>query len=146
MASLVRRETSAGGVVVSRRQGRDEVCLILREYNGRRAWCLPKGHVERGEETQATAVREVREETGVVADILQPLGAISYTFTPPGAPSRCAKMVHFFLMRAGGAEPSAPYDATEVLEVRWMPIEEALRRLAYASERQLLRKAQQVLG
>lgn len=147
------RETSAGGVVVRRADGRDDVCLILREHNGRRAWCLPKGHVERGEDTRTTAVREVKEETGVVADILHPLGAISYTFTPPhragcsppSAPPRCLKTVHFFLMRAGGAEPSAPHDATEVLDVQWVPMEGASSRLTYASERQVLMKATRFL-
>ncbi|MGH3451685.1 MAG: NUDIX hydrolase, partial [Haloechinothrix sp.] len=72
-------ETSAGGVVIDRARGR--VALIGRlDRNGTLLWSLPKGHIEDGETSEQTAVREVKEETGISAQVLTPLGVIDYWF------------------------------------------------------------------
>lgn len=143
MRSEHNRETSAGGVLIRRRSGRDEVCLILRARHGVQAWCLPKGHLEPGEDAAAAAQREVKEETGVTAQILAPLGTISYQFTTAGERTPVSKSVCFFLMRALD-EAEGPRDAQEVIDARWMPLDDAMRTATYENERQVLHRAQQV--
>ena len=123
-------------------QGRSwEVALIARQ--GRAIWCLPKGHLEAGETPEQAALREVREETGLTAEILQRLGEISYWFRAKAVPGRLFKTVHFFLMQATGG--SITDHDFEVDEVRWYPVAAALKRMTYPSERKLVRQAQQVL-
>ena len=137
-------QTSAGGVVVRRVGDRSEVCLILRTRYGRRAWCLPKGHVEAGEDPPTAALREVQEETGLVCEILSPLGTTAYQFTEPGAPAPFAKTVWFFLMRARAGD-LARHDA-EALEVRWMALDEALGRATYDSEQRIIEQGKRELS
>jgi len=140
----VRHETSAGGVVIRRSGGRYEICLILRARHGHQAWCLPKGHLEQGEDAATTARREIREETGVTAEILQMLGTITYQFPGPSGRPMVSKTVTFFLMRAVN-DGGVPHDTQEVLEVCWLPLEQAAARLTYENERQILRSAQRYL-
>ncbi len=167
MSGRAREETSAGGVLVRRappsppnataaRPGQSEgrageaggeqyeACLILRSRDRDRAWCLPKGHPEPGEDAAAAAVREVREETGTAGEILAPLGAIQYRFSAPGAHETIEKTVLFFLMRALPGTPG-PLDANEVVAIRWLPLAAAAGEAAYDNERQVLRKAQALL-
>ena len=133
-----RAEVSAGGVVF--RQGPDGTELVLasrRTKKGDLAWGLPKGQVEPDERPEETAVREVREETGIDADIERDLGEISYFYVWEGV--RVRKRVRFYLMRATGGDVSR-HDH-EMEEVRWFPLKEALRRASYGSERQILERA-----
>jgi 8-oxo-dGTP pyrophosphatase MutT (NUDIX family) len=138
-----RFEHSAGGVV-TRGAGSDaEVALASRRNRADRlVWGLPKGMVEPGEAPEETAVREVREETGLVAEIEAPLGDISYWYVWDG--ERIRKKVTFFLMRAVGGDPE-DHDH-EMEEVRWFPFAEALRRAGYRSERETIHKAGRTLG
>jgi len=135
-------EISAGGVIVRRAEGRFEVCLTLRTRYGK-TWGLPKGHVETGEDPSTAAVREVREETGLVGDILQPLGTVAYQFRDRTRNVLCSKTVWFFLMRASGGRLD-DHDA-EAVEARWMPFDEARATITYPNERQVLERAQQLL-
>ena len=135
------RQVSAGGVVVRSRGRSWEVALIARQ--GTKIWCLPKGHLETGETLEQAALREVREETGLTAKILERLGEISYWFRDKELPGRLFKTVHFFLMRATGG--SITDHDFEVDEVRWYPVLAALKRMTYPSERKLVRQAQQAL-
>lgn len=137
------REVSAGGVVVRRRDERHDVCLVLRDRHGPPTWSLPKGHVESGETLRATALREVREETGLRGRILAPLQTIRYRFTLKGDPVAHAKTVRFFLIRAQGRRLGRR--GTEVRQARWMPFGEALRRVRYENERRVLRAAARYL-
>lgn len=133
-------ETSAGGVVVS--NDRTMVALIGRlDRRGRLLWSLPKGHIEEGETPEQTAVREVSEETGILGDIIRPLGTIDYWFVADRR--RIHKTVHHFLMTERGGELSD--DDVEVTEVAWVPIEELEERLAYADERRLVLRALELL-
>ena len=112
------------------------------DRKGRMVWSLPKGHLEAGETAEVAAVREVFEETGLVAEIHSPLGSISFWFMQDG--KRIHKTVHHFLLIARTVELS---DAdAEVDAVEWISLAEAETRLAYADERQFLPKARQILG
>jgi 8-oxo-dGTP pyrophosphatase MutT (NUDIX family) len=131
-------ETSAGGLVVDRAADPLRVALIARrDRRGRLVWSLPKGHVEPGESAEEAAVREVREETGILGRVLAPLGTIDFTFLAEDR--RVHKTVHHFLLEATGGELSD--SDVEVVEVAWVPLAQTSARLAYADERRLLPQA-----
>jgi len=117
-----------------------EVALIrVLRARGGTAWALPKGWVEQGEEPEQTAVREVREETGLQTRVLRKVDEISYQFYSRADRDRISKTVHLFLLECLGGD-TADHD-TEVEEARWFPIEEASQRLTYKNEREALEKA-----
>jgi 8-oxo-dGTP diphosphatase len=132
-----RSEFSAGGVVIRRSTGGLDVALAARRTRkGELAWGLPKGLVEPGEEPSDAALREVREETGLEAAILESLGEISYWYVWEG--ERVRKRVAFFLMEETGGDISQ-HDH-EMEEIRWFPLASAPRSATYPTERQLLRR------
>lgn len=137
------RQVSCGGVIIRTHQGRVDVCLIASLREGVRTWGLPKGHVEPGEDRLATALREVREETGLEGELVAPLGSIAYEFAVKEERVRYAKRVHFFLLRYRRGDTSR-HDH-EVEQAVWLALPEALRRLTYPSERRVLRTAQRAL-
>lgn len=125
-------ETSAGGLVT---QG-DQALLIGRhDKKGRTLWSLPKGHIEPNETPEQAAIREVKEETGIDAQIVKHLGTIDFWFMADG--KRIHKTVHHYLMAAIGGvlEPQT----IEVDEVAWFPLENVSTRLAYSDERKLIK-------
>ena len=133
-------ETSAGGLVVDHATGAAAVIGRL-DRRGRLLWSLPKGHIEEGETAEQAAVREVEEETGIIAAVQAPLGSIDYWFVAEDR--RVHKTVHHYLLQARGGELS---DAdVEVTEVAWVPLGELDGRLAYADERRLVRRATEIL-
>ena len=101
------------------------------------SWVLPKGTPGEGETLEETALREVREETGLDVRILQPLGDMTYSFAATG--ERVHKVVHFFLMEPTGGDPSL-HDA-EYDEVRWVAVPEARRMLTFDTYRDVLDRA-----
>ena len=140
------RETSAGGLVVDGLGGPPEkLCAALigrTDRRGRLLWSLPKGHIEEGETPEDTAVREVAEETGIIGEVVAPLGISDFWFVADGR--RVHKTVHHFLLRAvGGALSDAD---VEVTEVAWVPLRELRTRLAYADERKLADIADQLIA
>ena len=136
-------ETSAGGLVVDAERDVTAAALIGRiDRKGRLLWSLPKGHIESGESPEDTAVREVAEETGIIGEILAPLGVIDFWFVAEGR--RIHKTVHHFLLRAVGGALSD--EDIEVNEVAWVPLEELSARLAYADERALAERAPRLLA
>lgn len=142
-AGRTRAEVSAGGVVYRRRRGSPEVALAARRTRrGHLVWGLPKGEVEPDETPEEAAVREVREETGLLARIVEPLGDIRYVYVWGGV--RVRKRVHFFLMRATGGR-LADHDE-EMEDVRWFPLDRAVRLAAYRGEREVLRRAAERLA
>jgi 8-oxo-dGTP pyrophosphatase MutT (NUDIX family) len=144
----VRREFSAGGVVVRRMRGRVWVAVVRprREAGRRVVWALPKGLVDPGETPLEAAVREVAEETGVRATGDRKLGDVRYVYTWEG--ERVFKIVSFFLLRAAGGRVGAlpPGMEIEVAEARWVPLEDAPALLSYGGEREMARKAAEELG
>jgi 8-oxo-dGTP pyrophosphatase MutT (NUDIX family) len=128
---------------VYRRSGGDvEVALAARRtQRGDLAWGLAKGQIEADEDPAETAIREVKEETGLDAEIEEDFGEISYFYVWEG--DRIRKSVRFFLMRATGGDVSE-HDH-EMEEVRWFPLDEALRAASYKGEREVLEKAADLL-
>ena len=129
-------ELSAGGAVVHDR----EVIVIVpvkRDANRRRVLGLPKGHLDEGETAEAAATREVTEETGVTAELIEKLGDVEYSYERRGR-RRC-KRVAFYLFeyRSGSLED---HDH-EIEAARWMPLEEAVHALTYPGEREIVRRA-----
>ena len=112
------------------------------DRHGKLLWSLPKGHIEDGETVEQTAVREVKEETGISAQVLRPLGTIDYWFVAERR--RVHKTVHHFLLESTGGELSD--EDVEVTEVAWVPLTELETRLAYADERKLVRKAKELFA
>jgi 8-oxo-dGTP pyrophosphatase MutT (NUDIX family) len=104
-------------------------------------WALPKGLIDQGERPAETAVREVAEETGVRAEVVRKLGDVKYVYTRAGL--RIFKVVSFFQLRYRGGRLGeiAPEMRREVAEVRWLPLDEAPRLLAYGGERQMAEEA-----
>lgn len=133
----MKRPVSAGGVVYRQREGQVEVALCGRRDPLR--WSLPKGTPDRGETMEQTALREVREETGLKVALEEPIGSIQYWFMQPPDPTRFNKTVHFYLMTCyGGSINDHDY---EFDEVEWVPIDEAQERLTFANEVKILGSA-----
>jgi 8-oxo-dGTP pyrophosphatase MutT (NUDIX family) len=124
------REFSAGGVVVRQMDGRPHVAVV-RVRN--EILALPKGHPDGDESAAEAAQREVREETGVEAELLEKLDDVRYRYSRQG--DRVMKVVAFFLFRYRSGDV-ADHDH-EVEEALWIPLAEAPERLAYKGERQM---------
>ena len=104
-------------------------------------WALPKGRIDPGEDPEATAVREIEEETGAAGESLGKLGDVKYVYVRDGR--RIFKVVSFYLVRyTGGELGDIPEEFRhEVADVQWLPLDEAPRLLAYKGEREMAEKA-----
>jgi 8-oxo-dGTP pyrophosphatase MutT (NUDIX family) len=144
----VRRELSAGGVVVRRMAGRWWVAAVRprRDPGARPVWALPKGLIDPGERPAETAVREVHEETGLHARLERKLGDVRYVCTWEG--ERIFKIVSFFLLRAAGGRIGdlPPGMEIEVAEARWLPLADAPRLLSYRGEQEMAQRAVEALA
>ena len=144
----MRREFSAGGVVVRRMRGRwfGAVVRPRRDDDRPPVWALPKGLIDPGERGPETAVREVFEETGVRAVVDRKLGDVRYVYTWDG--ERIFKVVSFFLLRAkGGRIGDLPAGMEiEVSEARWVPLDDLPAMLSYGGEKQMAQKAIDLLA
>jgi 8-oxo-dGTP pyrophosphatase MutT (NUDIX family) len=142
---MKRSEFSAGGVVLRRVMQGLEVALAERtdHRTGERSVCLPKGLVDAGESPEEAALREVTEETGLRARILEGLPEIHYRYTSPADRAFVTKRVRFFAMAWESGEPH-PADG-EMDRVFWCPLEQAPAKLRYDGERrsveEVLRRA-----
>jgi len=135
-----KRERSAGGVVV---RG-DEVVVIVptrRASDGSKVVALPKGHLDPGETPLQAATREVREETGVVAEPLTELGETRYWYRREG--KTIPKSVSFFLFSYVEGD-TADHD-DEVERAWWIPLADAQEQLSHAAEREIVARAAQYL-
>ncbi|MBM3704569.1 MAG: NUDIX hydrolase [Actinobacteria bacterium] len=129
-------EVSAGGLVVDK-SGELGLLIGRIDKRGRMLWSLPKGHIESGESPEEAALREVREETGIKSSITRSLGVIDFWFMAEG--KRIHKTVHHFLF----AEKSGKLEAqvSEVDDVKWFPLDEIAKTLAYPDERKLIQRS-----
>lgn len=129
-------EFSAGGVVV---RGREAIVIVpvRRSARGGKVLALPKGHPDGNETPEEAARREVAEETGVSAELVEKLGEVRYSYERDGR--RVAKRVAFFLFEYRSGDV-ADHDH-EIEDARWMPLEEAAEALTYAGEREMVARA-----
>lgn len=137
----MRKEQSAGGVVVRRFRGTWQFAAI-RPHGRRDVWALPKGHLDGRETPEEAAVREVREETGLRTQLDERLGEVDYWFRADG--TRIHKTVTFFLLRWQSGSPMPQHG--EVEEVGWFDLEDAQDRLTYPGERELAVRAAEILA
>ena len=129
-------EFSAGGVVV--RDGAVAVIVpVRRDARGNSVLGLPKGHPDGDETPEEAATREVREETGLTAELVAPLGEVTYSYERRGR--RVSKRVAFFLFEYRSGD-LADHDH-EIEDARWMPLAEAAETLSYDGEREMVRRA-----
>ena len=156
------REISAGGVVVRKADGAWSMAVIelphdskpnsapkKRAAKAKPVLCLPKGLVDPGEKALDAALREVKEETGLLAEPVTKLADIKYVYVRSwGDKERVFKIVSFYLLRARLGRIGRIDDAMriEVEEARWLPLDEAPRLLAYGGERQMAAKARDRFG
>lgn len=141
----VRRELSAGGVVVRQNDGHWLVALLKTEHKRGQVWVLPKGHVElaSGERIADAAKREVQEEAGLSDVVVKnQLGVTRFTFQAEG--TLVAKTVHYFLMLTH-EEKLTPQQDEGLLEAAWFPIDDAIDNLAYDTDQEIVRRAKERL-
>src|SRR5579864_6350171 len=156
------REISAGGVVVRRTSAGWEMAVIepqreslpalpapaRQKTSQKMLLALPKGLVDPGEKPEQTAIREVVEETGLTAVGVTKLGDIKYAYVRTwGGKERVFKIVSFYLCRyqSGQIDEIAPEMRIEVKRALWIPLEDAVRKLAYRGEKDMVRRAQAYL-
>lgn len=139
-------EVSAGGIAIKVEEGvAYAACIGRRNRAGRLEWCLPKGHIEHGETPEIAAVREIAEETGIDAEIIQPIGVIDYWFT--GEDRRVHKTVHHYLLEARGGVITTENDPDHEAEVAdWIPVTQLVQRLAFPNERKMAQAAAALLA
>ena len=128
------REYSAGGLIFDRH---DRVAIIARHSrSGHLEWCLPKGHIEKGETPEQTAVREVHEETGILGRVTDSIATIDYWFT--GTNQRVHKLVHHFVLRMIGGSLSVEGDPDhEAEDAIWVDFSDLTSVLSYPNERKI---------
>ncbi len=132
----MKREFSAGGIVFN-----DQGQVLVTQHSQNKHWSFPKGLIDEGQTTEEAALREVREEGGIVAEIVERLGYNKYVYTFEG--EKVFKVVTYFLMRYISGDPK-DHD-WEVSEANWYTPEEALKQLTFSQDKQLLKKALEVL-
>jgi 8-oxo-dGTP pyrophosphatase MutT (NUDIX family) len=122
------KEHSAGGIILE--NGR-VLLILMKNLKGEQVWTFPKGHLDAGETPEQAALREVLEETGWICEIISPLGSARYSFMRGNAP--VDKDVTWFLVRRVGGD-GVPRTPDEVLDAKWLPLEEAEKQLSYTSD------------
>ncbi len=138
-------EVSAGGLVISESNPSLIALISHKNRGGGLDWVIPKGHVELGENYLQTAVREIREETGIESKILEKIGEISYSFKI--GPKRIKKTVHHYLLQQIGGSLNAYSDPTgEVVDVQWFDMGTLEDVLAHENERKIAQRALEILN
>ena len=132
------REFSAGGIVFNN-QGQ----VLITQHSSNKHWSFPKGHIEKGQTSKEAALREVREEGGIEAKILEKVGENKYVYTNKEG-EKVFKLVVLFLMTYVSGDIK-DHD-WEVSEAKWVTPEDALGILSFSTDKQLLKKAVEIYG
>jgi 8-oxo-dGTP pyrophosphatase MutT (NUDIX family) len=159
------REFSAGGLVLRKMRGRWFLAVIEPHMNRPKKpakkstpavaddqhtiTALPKGAIDKGEKPEQTALREVKEETGLTAELIHKLADIKYVYVRNwGDHARVFKIVSFYLLlyRSGKLDNIAPEMRVEVKKAFWIPLDEAPKALNYKGEREVVAKALQYVS
>lgn len=133
----MKREFSAGGIVFN-----DKGQVLLTQHSQNKHWSFPKGLIDSGQTTEEAALREVREEGGVEAKILDKVGYSKYVYSLKN--ERIFKIVTYFLMKYISGDPK--YHDWEVEEAGWYEPEDAFKRLTFSQDKELLKKALEMYG
>ena len=135
------REFSAGGVLVRPAADGTFELAVIQPRGKPKVRALPKGHIDPGEQPEATAIRETREETGLSGRSLGKLGDVKYAYKFEG--QSIFKIVSFFLLEheAGEIDQLDPKMRIEVEVASWLPLQRAVKELSYPGERQMAQKA-----
>ncbi len=133
----MKREFSAGGIVFN-----DKGQALLTQHSQNKHWSFPKGWIDKGESVEEAALREVKEEGGVVAEIVGKIGYNKYIYT--FEEEKIFKVVTYFLMKYVSGDPK-DHD-WEVSEANWYTPEEALKQLSFSQDKELLKKAVKMYG
>lgn len=135
---------SAGGVAVRTGNGPNEIAVIRTTEEGR--WQLPKGIVDPGESPEQAALREVREEAGIVCEMVEAIDTIEYWFVAgyDGPKKRYHKKVSFYLMKYVSGDV-ADHDH-EVTEARWVSFDDAISMLSFQNEKAVVEKSRKMVG
>lgn len=148
------REISSGGLVIKRDENEWMLAVIepqrepAKTKKAKMILALPKGLVDEGEKPEQTAIREVQEETGLVASPITKLADIKYVYVRSwGDNERVFKIVSFYLLRyeSGTIGEISEEMRVEVKQALWIPLKEAARKLAYRGEKDMVSKAQEYL-
>ncbi len=131
----IKRIFSAGGIVLRKVGG--EVKVLLTQHSGHKGWGFPKGHIEIGESSEQAAVREVEEEAGVKAEVLEKAGECQYFYFDAG--SRVLKTVTYYLMKF--IEQGEATTAYEVSDKVWLLVGEVEDKLTYKGTKEVWTKA-----
>ena len=134
----MKREKSCGALVFRKNEGSYDLVLLRHKFGGH--WSFPKGHVEQGENEFQTAMREVKEETGIAIRIMDGFRESVEYFPKPGV----KKQVVYFLAKA--LEENLVRQEEEISEVRWVPIEIASDMVIFSNDKRLIRLAKRRLG
>ncbi len=135
-------EFSAGGIVFNKKNKQIEVLLC--QHSQHHGWVFPKGLIgdkKKGEKKEETAVREVEEETGIKAKIVESLSSISYWYVFEG--EKIKKTVYYFIMECTGGDISK-HDH-EMEQVEWLPIKKVEERLSYKSDKEVWKEAKKLI-
>ena len=135
-------EFSAGGIIYKKEKGK--VFILLCQHSGHHGWVFPRGRIGdhiKNENKEETALREVKEETGVVAKILKPIKPITYWYEDNG--QKIKKTVYYFLMEYLKGDISK-HDF-EMENVEWLNVDEVKKRLTYSSDKKAWQEAQKLL-
>ena len=132
----MKREFSAGGIVFN-----DQGQVLVTQHSQNKHWSFPKGLIDPGQTSEQAAVREVKEEGGVEAEIVDKVGYSKYVYTLNN--EKIFKVVTYFLMKyiSGNIKD---HD-WEVSDIGWFSPEEALKELSFSQDKELLKKALEIL-
>lgn len=134
----MRREKSCGALVVRKRDEGYDLVLLRHKFGGH--WSFPKGHVEAGESERQTALREVREETGLIIKLLDGFRESVEYFPKPGV----KKQVVYFLGEAQ-SDKLIPQEE-EISDLQWTPLDQASDMVTFANDKRLIRLTKKHLG
>ena len=139
---LMKLEFSAGGIVYKKQN--NQIFVLVSQHSGHHGWVFPKGligdHIE-NESKETTAIREVKEETGVVGQIIKPLAPVTYSYEWEG--KKIEKTVYYFLMQY--LEGDISKHDWEMENVEWIKKEDVKNRLTYSSDKKVWQEAEKLL-
>ena len=133
----MKREFSAGGIVFN-----DKGEVLVTQHSQNKHWSFPKGLIDPGQTTEEAALREVREEGGIVAEITGKVGYSKYVYTFNN--EKIFKVVTYFLMKYVSGD-TKDHDF-EVSDLGWFKPEDALKQLSFSQDKDLLKKAVKIHG